>query len=342
MEKMRLGKTGLHVSKSAFGAIPIQRLSFNEAEKLLWEAYKNGINFFDTARMYTDSEEKIGYALSPVRKEIIIATKSTQNKRKDLLEDLQISLNKLKTDYIDIFQLHNLKELPDPQDPESSYAGLLEARKKDMIRFMGMTSHRLEVALEAAKSGWYDTVQFPLSFLSSSSELELIKVCREHDVGLIAMKALAGGLITDARTSFAFLRQFDNVVPIWGIEKIRELEEFVAMEKSPPPMDGEIKELMEKDREDLSGGFCRGCGYCMPCPVGIPINDAARMHLLLARFNPANILTEEWKEKMELITECQECGHCTENCPYGLEPPELLRKALGHFREAYQKYRSAW
>ena len=237
MEKTRLGRTNLMVSRSGFGAIPIQRISFEDSKKLLQKAYASGINFFDTARGYTDSEEKIGNALSDVRKNIIIATKSPSEDRESVLRDLETSLKNLKTDYIDIYQLHNPKILPDPNDENSSYGALLEARKKGMIRWIGMTNHRLEVAMEAVNSGLYDTVQFPLSSLSSDTDLQLIDVCKQNDIGLIVMKALSGGLITNAASAFAFLRQYDNAVPIWGIEMESQLNEFIAMENNPPILD---------------------------------------------------------------------------------------------------------
>ena len=214
MEKIRLGRTNLLVSRSGFGAIPIQRLSFAEARELLWEAYEKGINFYDTARLYADSEEKIGYALSEVRKSIIIATKSKADQKDQLLKDLETSLKLLKTDYVDLLQVHNPGKLPDPNDPESSYSGLLEAREKGLTRFIGITNHKLDLTVEAVESHLYDTVQYPLSYLSTEKELELVKVCRNNDTGLIAMKALSGGLLTNAASAFAFLRQFDNVVPI--------------------------------------------------------------------------------------------------------------------------------
>lgn len=336
MQKIRLGRTNLEVSRSGFGALPIQRVTLEEADIILKKAYYGGINFFDTARMYSDSEEKIGFALSDVRESIIIATKSHAKDKKTLQEHLETSLKNLKTDYIDVYQLHNITELPD----ERLYGALTEARDSGKVRYIGITSHRLDVALQAARSGLFDTVQFPINSISEEKEIEIIRVCRELDVGLIAMKGLSGGLITNAASAFAYLRQFDNVVPIWGIQRIDELEEFLAMEKNPPELDEELLEVIRKDREELAGNFCRACGYCLPCPIGIEIPTAARMSLLLKRAPYQPYLERDWFEKMELIEQCRNCGQCKERCPYGLNTPGILRQMLDDYREFYRRHRS--
>ncbi len=224
-------------------------------------------------------------------------------------------MEKLQTDYVDILQLHNPASLPDANDPESAYAGLLEARERGLTRFIGVSCHRLSNALEAARSGRYDTVQFPLSSLSSEDDLALVALCRENDCGLIAMKALSGGLITNAKTSFAFLRQFENVLPIWGIQHEHELDEFLALEADPPVLDEALWNLIRKDRMELAGMFCRGCGYCMPCPAGIEISWVARMSLLLRRAPSQNFMTDEWRDKMRLVNDCTQCGQCRTQMP---------------------------
>ena len=333
MEKMRLGKTGIEVSRSGFGALPIQRISPDESTRLLRKAFHNGINFFDTARYYSDSEEKLGKAFSDIRGQIVIATKSGASNKENLLKDLEVSLKNLSTDYVDILQLHNPNALPDHQDPQSSYAGLIEAQKLGMVRFIGITNHSLQIAMDAARTGLYDTVQFPLSTLSSENELQLIGECKKNDCGLIAMKALGGGLITNVSTVFAFLRQFDNVLPIWGIQHEWELEQFLTMEISPPVLDKDLWKIIEQDRIELASQFCRGCGYCMPCPEGIPISWAARMSLLLRRAPSDNFLNSEWQERMALINKCTTCGNCKNRCPYDLDTPELLRANLKDYEE---------
>ncbi|WP_298841496.1 aldo/keto reductase [Clostridium sp.] len=339
MDKIKLGRTNLMISRSGFGALPVQRVSFDVAKNILRKAYDNGINFFDSARAYSDSEEKIGYSLSDIRPNIIIATKTHAKDKKTLLEHLHTSLKNLKTDYIDIYQLHNPDVLPDPEDPEGLYAGLMEAKNMGLVRFIGITNHKLKNAMDAAESGLYDTIQFPLCSLSSENDLLLIKKCKEKNVGLIAMKALSGGLITNAASAFAFLRQFDNVVPIWGIQRETELDEFISLEKNPPLLDDAMWSIINKDRSELSGDFCRGCGYCLPCPAGIEIPTCARISLLLKRAPYQAFLDDSFKEKMELIKNCIQCGHCKNHCPYKLDTPNLLKRELKNYSEFYAKHK---
>jgi aryl-alcohol dehydrogenase-like predicted oxidoreductase len=332
MEKTRLGRTNLWVTRSAFGALPIQRTSLEEAQVILRKAYEGGINFFDTARGYTDSEQKLGLALSDVRDQIFIATKCSGAKdRADVLRMIEKSLEMLKTDHVDILQLHNPGELPDPENPNSTYLGLLEAQEQGMTRFVGVTNHKLDLAIQAAESGLYDTVQFPLSAISSDRDLTLADVCKAHDVGLIAMKALCGGLLTNARLAFAALRRFDNIVPIWGIQRESELDEFLALEANPPQLDAEMLAAIEREKAELSGDFCRACGYCLPCPADIPIPMAARMSYAIRRMPSSRFLTPEWEEQMRRIEDCQECRQCADRCPYGLDTPALLKRMLAEY-----------
>ncbi len=335
MQKIRLGRTNLLVSRTGFGALPIQRISFDEARSLLRKAYDLGINFFDTARGYTDSEEKIGYALRDVRKDIIIASKSPSREKEGVLRDIETSLNKLQTEYIDILQVHNPPFVPKPGGADGIYEALTEAKEQGKIRCIGFTNHRLRVALDAIESDLYDTMQFPLNCLSSVDDLKLIEECKQHDIGVIAMKALSGGLLSNAPPTFTFLRQYENVVPIWGIEGESELDEFLALEQNPPALDDKMWKMIEQDRAELSGAFCRGCGYCLPCQVEIPINMAARMSLLVRRMPYQSFLTDEWNAKMERIAGCTECGECRERCPYDLDTPNLLKRQLTEYREFY-------
>lgn len=326
------------VGASSFGALPIQRLSKEEAAKLLREAYELGMNYFDTAYGYTDSEEKIGLGLADVRQNIVISTKSPAQDKKTLLSQVQESMERMKTDYIDILQLHNPSVLPDTEDPDSLYGGLLEAQKKGWVRYIGITNHSLERATAAVKSGKYDTIQYPFSSLASEEEIELTRLAKREDVGFIAMKGLSGGLITNAATTFSFIKQYDNVVPIWGIQRESELLEFIEMEKNPPAYDEAMKALIEKDRRELAGNFCRGCGYCKPCPAQIDIPTMARMSLLLRRSPYKKFMNEEFRDKMLNINNCLHCNACMSRCPYHLNTPELLQENLKDFLRFYEEH----
>ena len=325
MEMVRLGKTELYVTKNGFGALPVQRVGMEEAAQILRRAYEGGINYFDTARFYTDSEEKIGYALGDVREKIIISSKTMATTVEGFWADLNTSLSLLGTHYIDIYQFHNPAFCPKPGDGTGLYEAMLEAKAKGMIRHIGITNHRLAVAEEAVKSGLYETLQFPFSYLASDKEEALVRLCEEHDVGFICMKALAGGLITRSDVAYAYLAQYP-VAPIWGIQRESELDEFLSYNDNPPTLTEERLAYIEEERRSLAGDFCRGCGYCMPCPAGIEINNCARMSLLLRRSPAALQLTPAVQEKMKKIENCLDCGQCKSRCPYGLDTPNLLRK----------------
>jgi aryl-alcohol dehydrogenase-like predicted oxidoreductase len=330
---VRLGKTNLIVPQLGFGALPIQRTSPDEAVRILRRAFEAGVRFFDTARAYSNSEEKLGLALADVRSQIIIATKTAATTAATAREHLETSLTKLKTDYVDLIQLHNPDGLPTVGDADSAYAALVEARRQGLVRHIGITCHKRSVAVAAAASGLFETIQFPLSHISTPEDLALVEECRRHDVGLIAMKALCGGLITNARAAFAFFRTLDNVVPIWGIQHMSELEQFLALQQQPPALDAELARSIDKDRSELAGSFCRGCGYCLPCPADIPIHWAARMSLLLRRAPAQQFLTPDWREKMNRIDTCTNCQQCTTRCPYGLDTPALLKTVLADYRQ---------
>ena len=328
MRRITLGKTGISVNANGFGALPIQRISKEEAGKLLRKAFDGGIDYFDTARYYTDSEEKMGLALADVRDRITISTKTAAKKAEEFWKDLHTSLSLLKTDHIDIYQFHNPNFVPKYGDGTGLMEAMAEAKQQGKIRFIGITNHGLPRAKEAIESGLYDTLQFPLSYLSTDAELELSSLCKQANMGLIAMKALSGGLITDSATACAFLAQYGNIVPIWGIQREKELDEFLAYNQNTPALTEAMKQRIAQDRQELSGEFCRGCGYCMPCPAGIEINNCARMSLLLRRAPQSVHLNAEWQAKMMKVKECKHCGRCKSKCPYGLDTPELLRKNL--------------
>ena len=332
MTTVTLGKTGIVSPKNAFGALPIQRVTDEEAVAILHRAYEGGMTFFDTARAYSDSEHKLGLAFAGMREKITIATKTGAQNAKDFWRDLETSLATIGTDYIDIYQFHNPAFCPKPGGEDGLYDAMLEAKAQGKIRHIGITNHRLHVAREAVESGLYETLQFPLCYLAAEPDLELVELCRARGVGFIAMKALSGGLITDSAAAYAYLAQFDNVLPIWGIQRMSELEEFLSYFDNPPSMTEEMTATIARDRAEMAGDFCRGCGYCMPCPVGIEINNCARMAQLIRRSPSAGWLTPAAQEKMMRIEQCLECGSCAAKCPYGLDTPALLRRNLVDYK----------
>lgn len=326
MKQITLGTTGITVPQNAFGALPIQRVSADEAVRLLRRAREGGMRFFDTARAYTDSEEKLGLAFGGHWDGLYVATKTAAKTPEALRADLETSLRLLQRDYIDIYQFHMAGQCYRPGDGTGMYEAMLEAKAQGKIRHIGITAHKIGVAEDIIASGLYETLQYPFSYLSTPREAALAESCRKANMGLIAMKALAGGLVTNAGAAFAYIAQYDNVLPIWGIQRPEELEQWLGFFRTPASLTPELRSFIEKERGELTGEFCRGCGYCLPCPAGIEIPNAARMSLMLRRSPPAPWLGEEWQAKMAKIDDCIHCNHCVNHCPYGLDTPKLLRQ----------------
>lgn len=339
MEYIDLGNTGIRVSKIGFGALPIQRASAEESVRILQKAYDEGINFFDTARVYTDSEEKIGKALSGVRNKIIIASKpSFPQDGAEAMEKLETSLSLLKTDYVDIIQFHNPPFVPRPGGEDGLYDTMLRAKEQGKVRKIGFTNHKLHLAKEAVESGLYETLQFPLSYLSSDEELELVTQCKEHGMGFLAMKPLAGGLLNNAAPIYWF---FDRIkgkcLPLYGIQHMHELEEFLGFLENPP-QEEEALAIIQKDRTELTGEFCRGCGYCLPCLAGIDLPMVSRAYFFLIRAREEDYVGEDWLEKMEQTKECIGCGACNSRCPYGIDPQNRLPEQYKKYMEIYRRH----
>lgn len=333
MRQVTLGSTGITVPQNAFGALPIQRVSTEMAVKLLRRAYEGGMRFFDTARAYSDSEVKVGEAFDGMREKVFIATKTGAKTPEEVRSQLEISLKNLRTDYIDIYQFHCADQCYRPGDGTGMYECMEELKKEGKIRHIGITAHKLYIAEEAIESGLYETLQYPFSYLSSEKELALVKKCKEANMGFIAMKGLAGGLINRSEAAMAFMTQFDNVLPIWGIQKEKELEEWLAFMEETPAMTEELRTYIEKEQKELTGEFCRGCGYCMPCPAGIMINQCARMSLMLRRAPSKAWLTPEIQAEMKKIEGCLHCNQCMSKCPYELNTPELLQKNYEDYKK---------
>ncbi len=337
MQTVTLGRSGLVVPKNGFGSLPIQRISQDAAVRLIHRALDGGMYYFDTARFYTDSEEKLGEALYDRRDKVVISTKTGAENVADFWKDLETSLRMLRTDYIDLYQFHNPAFCPRPGDGTGLYEAMTQAVEQGKVRHIGISNHRFTVAQEVIESGLYETLQFPFSYLASDKEMQLVEGCRSHDMGFISMKALAGGLINHAATAYAFQAQFSHVVPIWGVQRESELDEFLSFQNNPPVMTDEMRQRIEHDRLQLSGDFCRGCGYCQPCSAGIDIQDCNRMYLFLRRAPYEVYLTDEFYEKMSKIKDCIHCNHCKNHCPYGLDVPTLLQRNYQDFLEHWER-----
>ena len=327
---MKLGKTNLTVNKNGFGALPIQRRNTSDSIEILKYAYENGINFFDSARYYTDSESKIGKALEDVRENIYLATKTQSEEVEEFHKDLETSLKNMKTEYIDLYQFHNISFCPKKED--KLYKAMLDAKNEGLIKHIGITTHKITIAHEAIKSGLYETLQYPFSYLSGKNEINLVKKCKKLNIGFIAMKAMGGGLITNSKASYAYMNQFDNVLPIWGIQKLEELKEFLSYDETTI-LTQELKQAIKNDKKELKEDFCRGCAYCMPCPQEINISMCARMSLWIRRFPSEPYLTKEYQNMMNKTKKCTECQTCISKCPYELNIPRLLK-------ENYQDYKN--
>ncbi len=332
MREITLGKTGITVPQNAFGALPVQRVDTETGTGLIRCAFAGGMRFFDSARAYTDSEEKLGIAFSGMRDQVVLATKTAAKTPEAFWSDLETSLKMLRTDYIDLYQFHCVPQCWRPGDGSGMYECMLEAKKQGKIRHFGVTAHNIAVAYECVESGLYETMQFPFCYLSGEKEEKLVRMCKEQNMGFIAMKGLAGGLITHSEAAMAYMLQFDNVLPIWGIQKESELTEWLAFMEKEPVMTPDMQAFIEREKQELAGDFCRGCGYCMPCPKGIIINQCARISQMIRRAPAESWLSEYWQKEMERTKACIHCGQCMKKCPYGLNTPELLKKNYADYQ----------
>ena len=246
-------------------------------------------------------------------------------------EDLETSLKLLKTDYLDLYQLHCVPQCYRPGDGTGLYEAMLEAKEQGKIRHIGITAHKIGVAEEIVASGLYETLQFPFSYLASDRDIALVESCKAAGMGFIAMKGLAGGLLTNPEACMAFMHQYD-ALPIWGVQREEELAQWLSFFEKDAEMTDELRAFIEQDRKELLGDFCRGCGYCMPCTVGIQINQCARISQMVRRAPSADWLNDYWQAEMAKIDNCVDCGICKTRCPYELDTPNLLRKNLEDYR----------
>jgi predicted aldo/keto reductase-like oxidoreductase len=322
-----LGKTGLEVSELGFGGIPIIRLDMDTAIQVLQRAYARGITFYDTANAYRDSEEKIGRAFDGIRGKVVIATKTIQRSASNALKQLENSLRMLKTDYIDLYQLHQVAQEKDWQAvtaPGGALEAVVKAQEEGKIRFIGVTSHNLSMAVKLVKTGLFSTIQFPFNFIEDAANDELFPAARDLGMGILSMKPFAGGMIDNAEIAIKYLRQFQEVIPIPGYDSVSSVDQITSFYRKANTLTSADGELMKKYRHELGKQFCRRCEYCQPCPNGVMITMAMGYKILAARMSPA-VSVDFARVAMESVKECTECDICLDRCPYELPIHDMLK-----------------
>ncbi|WP_425057848.1 hypothetical protein SCACP_24130 [Sporomusa carbonis] len=323
-----LGRTGLKVSEVGFGGIPILRLPTEEAVQILRHSFDRGITFYDTANAYKDSEDKIGKAFRGIRQEVVIATKTGRRDGAGAAEHLENSLTMLQTDYIDLYQLHQVSQEKDWEiitAPGGALEVCVKAKEAGKIRHIGVTSHNLPMAVKLIKTNLFDTIQFPFNFIEKEPKEELHVIAREMNLGIIVMKPFAGGAIDNASLAFKFLRQYPDAIPIPGYDSVASVNEIVNLYQQPNVVGEEDIILMDQYRSELGQQFCRRCEYCQPCPNGVKITPAMGYPIVAKRMSP-RVAIDFSKIAMESVPQCTNCGECITRCPYELAIPEILRK----------------
>jgi predicted aldo/keto reductase-like oxidoreductase len=328
MHFQQLGNTGMTISELGFGGIPILRLESGEAEKIVRHAFDRGITFFDTANAYRDSEEKMGRAFAGMRNKVVIATKTMRRDGPGALEQLELSLKRLQTDYIDLFQLHQVAQENVWQTitaPGGALEVLQKAKEAGKIRFLGVTSHSRPMAIKLIQTGLFSTVQFPFNFIEEAASSDLHPEARRLGVGILVMKPFAGGVIDNATVAFKFLRQFPDAIPLPGFDSLEAVDEVVSFYETPNRVSNEDEAMMQTYRRELGQQFCRRCEYCQPCPQGVMITPAMGYQVVARRMSPA-VSVDFSRAAMETVPQCIDCGVCLQRCPYNLPIPTMLKK----------------
>lgn len=330
MEKRTLGRTNFQVSVIGFGGIPIQRVDKEMAIKMIEETKEAGINFIDTARGYTISESLIGYGLEHCgRENFILATKSMKRDYEGILEELNVSLNNLRTSYIDLFQFHNVSTFEDLDFLMGENGGLKaikEAKQKGIIKEIGITSHSPEILDKAMDTGEFATIQCPYNPVERQAE-EIFKKANKLNIGVIVMKPLAGGAIRNASLSLRFIINNPNVTTaIPGMDSIEQIVENAELGNKIEPLTDVEEDIIFKEAEELGSEFCRRCGYCLPCPQGIDIPTQFLMEGYYSRYNLEEWAVERYKAMEVKAVDCIECGQCETKCPYNLPIRKMLKK----------------
>ncbi len=330
MEKRFLGKTELEVSVIGFGGIPIQRVDMEKAIELIKELNKQGINFIDTARGYTISEELIGYGLEKVgRDKFILATKSMVRDYQGMKIDIETSLKNLRTDHIELYQLHNVRteeEYNKIISEDGALKALKEAKKEGKIKYIGITSHDLNTLEQGIESGYFDTIQFPYNPVERQAE-ELFKRANSLGIGVIVMKPIAGGAISNAELSLRFILENPNVsIAIPGMDTIEQIEKNARVGNAYKKLNDTEKEIILAEAKELGTEFCRRCGYCAPCPQGIDIPTQFLLEGYYSRYNLRDWSKERYVSISYKASDCIECGQCETRCPYDLPIRKMLKK----------------
>lgn len=347
MKKVRLGKTGLEVSRVGMGGIPIQRPPLDEAIKVIQRAVDLGVNFVDTSLGYGDSEERIGKGIAGRRGQVIVATKGGWRDKATALEHIERSLERLNTDYIDLWQFHGVNTLEGYEGvlgPDGAMEGAQAALQAGKIRHIGISSHSPDVAQKAVASGHFETIQFPFNFVAMEFAEELAPLAREHDVGFIAMKPFAGGMLQDARLAIRYLLKFEGVVPIPGVEKATEIEEIVDIINSGRwELTAPEWQEMEDIRMRVGTRFCRRCRYCMPCPQEVEVQSLMSLPLMWELWPPDLVFSERpigayVKRGVQSAKNCVQCGECEEKCPYDLPIREMIVEHVAAYERVAAKY----
>ncbi len=341
MEKIRLGRTNMMVSKLGFGGIPIQRVSEDGAMAVIRRCLELGITFIDTANSYSNSEERIGKTISGQREGLILATKSASRTREEIESHLKLSLKRLGVLSIDLYQFHNVSDsdaLNTILDPNGPMAVIEEAKRAGLVKHIGVTSHSMDVAKEAVKSDRFETIMFAFNCITSEPADELLPLAREHDVGFIAMKPLAGGMFDNVTIAFKYLLQFPDVVMVAGIERIHEIDEIIQVIEGPQQMTEAEQREMQRLREELGTRFCRRCDYCQPCPEGIPISTAMTTKSFFKRMPPERLFSSQIGDNLERAVNCTRCGDCEKRCPYGLPIMDMMEEYSNLYQAEKRKY----
>ncbi|MCF8035110.1 MAG: aldo/keto reductase [Desulfarculaceae bacterium] len=335
MKNVTLGNTGLVVSEFGFGGIPLTRVPEDEAARIIHRALELGVRFFDTARLYGDSEVKMARALEGRRDEVVLASKTISRDAKGAEADLAQTLDNLRTDHLDLYQLHNVAKdevLAQVMAPGGAYEAAQKARQEGRVGHIGFSSHHPDIALQAIESGKFATVQFACNFVEDEAAGKVFAAAQKRGMGCIAMKPLGGGLLERADLCFRWLQTVPGVVPIPGIQAMSELDQIAALYADRKPLSDVDRADMERIRSELGSRFCHRCGYCMPCPNGIDIPIAMLFRSQVRRF-PAQELARLSGRAMEAIEDCEQCGECEARCPYELPIPEMLGEILNEWRD---------